>query len=78
MEQEGVEGADQLASGNALICDMIGPRGDADSLELFSLKMTLCIVFSTNAYLVTWVRPLSENTLTIRMPNGSGRNLPPI
>ena len=38
MEQEGVEGADQLASGNALICDMIGPRGDADSLELFRLK----------------------------------------
>ena len=24
--------------------------------------MTLCIVFSTNASLVTWVRPLSENT----------------
>ena len=41
------------------------PRGDAASLELFRLKMTLCIVFSTNVYLVTWVRPLSENTLTI-------------
>ena len=41
------------------------PRGDADSLELFRLKMTLCIVFSTNVSLVTWVRPLSENTLTI-------------
>ena len=25
--------------------------------------MTLCIVFSTNVYLVTWVRPLSENHL---------------
>ena len=41
------------------------PRGDADSLELFSLKMTLCTVFSTNVSLVTWERPLSENTLTI-------------
>ena len=41
------------------------PRGDADRLELFRLKMILCIVFSTNAYLVTWVRPLSENALTI-------------
>ena len=41
------------------------PRGDADSLELFRLKMTLCIVFSTNVSLVTRVRPLSENTLTI-------------
>ena len=41
------------------------PRGDADSLELFRLKMTLCIVFSTNVFLGTWVRPLSENTLTI-------------
>ena len=40
------------------------PRGDADSLELFRLKNDF-IVFSTNAYLVTWVRPLSENTLTI-------------
>ena len=27
--------------------------------------MTLCIVYSTNACLVTWVRPLSKNTLTI-------------
>ena len=26
--------------------------------------MTLCTVFSTNVSLVTWVRPLSENTLT--------------
>ena len=41
------------------------PKGDADSLELFRLKMNLCIVFSTNVFLVTWVRPLSENTLTI-------------
>ena len=41
------------------------PKGDADSLELFRLKMILCIVYSTNSYLVTWVRPLSENTLTI-------------
>ena len=41
------------------------PKGDADSLELFRLKNDLCIVFSTNASLVTWVRPLSENTLTI-------------
>ena len=34
------------------------PRSDADSLELFRLKMTLCIVFSINVYSVTWARPL--------------------
>ena len=36
----------------------IRPRCDADSLELFRYKMISCIVFSTNAYLVTWARPL--------------------
>ena len=41
-------------------------RGDADSLELFRLKNDfLYRVFLTNAYLVTWARPLSGNTLTI-------------
>ena len=41
------------------------PRGDADSLELFRLKneFMYSIVFSTNAYLVTWVRPLTVKHL---------------
>ena len=54
------------------------PREDADSLELFRLKNDFMYSVFNKCLLVTWVRPLSENTLTIRMPNGSGRNLPPI
>ena len=41
------------------------PRGDADSLELFRLKNDFMYSVFNNAYLVTWVRQLSENTLTI-------------
>ena len=41
------------------------PRGDADSLELFRLKNDFMYSVSTNVSLVTWGRPLSENTLTI-------------
>ena len=41
------------------------PRGDADSLELFRLKNYFMYSVARNAYLVTWVRPLSENTMTI-------------
>ena len=41
------------------------PRGDADSLELFRLKNYFMYSVATNVCLVTWVRRLSENTLTI-------------
>ena len=41
------------------------PRRDADSLELFRLKNDFMYSVLTNAYLVTWARPLSGNTLTI-------------